>query len=322
MNTSAEPTLDRLELLHTLVRIVEAGSLSAAARQLGTTQPTVSRRLRQLEAYWGVQLLQRSTHAMKLTEDGERAYQQAKALLERWHGMDADLRGREAAALRGHLRVLAPSIFGQEQLVPALVGFLQAHPQVSVDWLLNDRLPDFIAEGIDCAIRVGRVDEPNLVAIALAEVPRIAIGAPTLWPSDEAPQTPAELAKLPWLALRTFYADEVVLHHRHTGEAARFAISPRLGTDNLQALRNAALAGVGAGVASAWAVADDIAHGRLVHLAPDWQAPPLPIYLLYPRSSWRSPRLKAFIEAMRAGFPQVHGVQPLAARGAERPGDS
>lgn len=318
MTKLMEPALDRLELLHTLVRIVEAGSLSAAARQLGTTQPTVSRRLRQLEAYWGVQLLQRSTHAMKLTEDGDNAYQQAKSLLERWQAMDADLRGRQAA-LRGHLRVLVPSIFGQEQLVPPLVEFMQAHPEVTVDWLLNDRLPDFIAEGIDCAIRVGRVDEPNLVAIALAEVPRIVVAAPALaQPAVAAPSAdpaqPQALAQLPWLALRTFYTDEVALTHCHSGDTQRFAITPRLGTDNLQALRNAALAGVGVGIASAWAVADDIAEGRLVHLAPQWQAPPLPIYLIYPRSSWRPARLKAFITCMREAFPQVHGIQPVGGR--------
>lgn len=305
--------LDRLDLMQTFVRIVEAGSLSAAAAQLGTTQPTVSRRLQQLERLLGLRLLQRSTHAMKLTQDGERCLDHGKALLERWQAMEADLRG-VLDEPRGLLRVLVPSVFGQQQLIPPLVDLMKQHPGLSVEWLLHDRLPDFIAEGIDCAVRVGAVDDPGLVAIRLAELPRIVVAAPGLWGRGPVPEEPSELAGLPWLALSTFYRNEVVLTHAGRGETRRLAIQPRLSTDHLHALCHAALRGLGVGVASAWAVDEALAQGRLVQLAPQWSAASLPISLVHPSARAQPARLRAFIQVMRDYLPQVTGVRP--SRGA------
>lgn len=299
---------DRLALMQTLVRIVEAGSLSAAAQQLGTTQPTISRRLQQLERLLGVRLVQRSTHAIKLTQDGERCVEHAKGLIERWQAVEADVRGLQDEP-RGLLRVLVPSVFGQQQLIPPLVEFLNRHPAVSVEWLLHDRLPDFIAEDIDCAVRIGAVEDPGLVAIRLAELPRIVVAAPGLWGEGPPPQEPVELARLPWLALSSFYRSEVVLRHALRGDTQSFAIQPRLSTDHLHALCNAALAGLGAGIASSWAVSEALASGRLVQLAPQWTAPALPISLVHRPTRLQPARLRAFIQLMREYLPQIAGVQ-------------
>lgn len=300
---------DRIELLQTFVLIVDAGSLSGAAARLGTTQPTVSRRLQQLERVLGLRLLRRSTHAMTLTDCGQRCYEHARTLLERWDAIESDLRGEQNLP-RGTLRVMVPHAFGQQQLMPALVEFLNRNPQVSVEWLLQDRMPDFVAEGIDCAIRVGRVDDPGLVAIRLAEVPRIVVAAPGLWGEGEAPATPQALEALPWLALGTFYRDSVDLTHSASGEAARVPIRPRLVTDSLYALRHAILARAGAGVVSAWLVADDLAEGRLVQLASDWAAAPLPVHLVHPPSRLPPARLRVFTALMRDAMPTLSGMVP------------
>jgi DNA-binding transcriptional LysR family regulator len=122
---------DRMELIQTFVRIVQAGSLSAAAAQLGTTQPTISRRLQLLERSLGVRLLQRSTHAMKLTEDGERCFERAKDLLAGWEAFEADLRGVGVEA-EGSLRVIVPHAFGQAQLIGPLAKFMHRHPKVTL----------------------------------------------------------------------------------------------------------------------------------------------------------------------------------------------
>lgn len=299
---------DRLELLQTFVRIVEAGSMSAAASLLDTSQPTVSRRLQSLERLLGLRLLQRTTHVMKLTEDGERCFAHARVLLESWQAIEADLRGVQDEA-RGTLRVLAPHAFGQQQLMAPLVEFLNTHPDVSVEWLLHDSTPDFIAGGIDCAIRVGDVDEPGLVAIRVAEVPRIVVAAPGLWGDGPPPRDAAALKSLPWIALRTFYRDEVSLVRLADGEATRFPIAPRLSTDSLHALRHAALAGLGAGIVSAWLVTDDLAAGRLVHLAPEWSSPALPVHLLYPHAQFYPARLRAFVALMRRHLPSLTGMR-------------
>jgi len=300
---------DRLDLLETFVRIVEAGNLSLAAQQQGMTQPTISRRLQQLERLVGLRLLQRSTHDMRVTEDGERCYAHAKELLERWQVIESDLRGGQDSP-RGNLRVLVPSVFGQQQLIPPLVEFMGRYPGVSVEWLLHDRMPDFIAEAIDCAVRIGVVDVPGLVAIRLAELPRIVVAAPGLWGDGPCPTDPEDLARLPWLALNTFYRDEVVLHHAQRRETRQFAIRPRLSTDHLRALCNAILAGLGVGIVSTWAVADALDEGRLVQLAPDWTAPPLPISLVFPPARFLPDRLTAFIRLMRDYLPRIPGVQP------------
>ncbi|MCE4553958.1 LysR family transcriptional regulator [Roseateles cellulosilyticus] len=307
-----EPTstgLDRLELMQTFVRIVEAGSLSAAAAQLGSTQPTVSRRLQWLEKRLGLRLLQRSTHAMRLTEDGERCYAHAKALLESWAAVEADLRGAQQQP-RGHLRVLAPHAFGQEVLVAPLARFLAAHPEVSVDWLLEDREANFIAEGIDCAIRVGDVQDPSLVAVRLAEVPRVLVAPPGLWGAGEPPRTPADLAALPWVTLPRFYRDELDLHQPGTTRREHVRLTPRLRTDSLYAARSAVRAGVGAALLSAWLVADDLASGRLCQLVPGWEASPLPVYLLYPYARLYPARLRVFADVMRQAMPDMAGMRP------------
>ncbi|HDS0951438.1 TPA: LysR family transcriptional regulator [Stenotrophomonas maltophilia] len=298
---------DRLDLLRTFLRIVDAGSLSAAAAQLGTTQPTVSRRLQALERQLGLRLLQRSAHGLQLTEDGQRCQRHAQRVIDEWEALQAELNG-EAQVLRGRLRVMVPHAFGQAQLLPPMLDFLARHPQLSLEWILEDHRPDFIAEGIDCAVRVGPVDEPRMVALPLAEVPRIVVAAPGL-ADPAAVHSPEQAQALPWIALATYYRERLLLHDAQ-GHAHTLSINPRLLSDNLFVVQRAAVAGLGAAVVSAWLVADDLAAGRLVQLLPEWQAPPLPVHLVFPAARQQPLRLRAFIDAMKAALPQLHGMRP------------
>ncbi|MCQ4312214.1 LysR family transcriptional regulator [Pseudomonas stutzeri] len=312
MNEPVVPGLDRIELLRTFIRIVEAGSLSAAAAQLSTTQPTVSRRLQTLERSLGLQLLNRSTHGMQLTGDGERCYTYAKQVLESWTEMEAELLGAREDP-RGTLRVQVPHAFGQDQLIAPLGEYLHQYPNVSVEWVLHDRRPDFVAEGIDCAIQVGVIEDPSVIAIRLGEVPRIVVAAPKLLGSEPLPGSTEELQRLPWLALRTYYTDEVVLTCLADGRSHRFSIQPRVSTDSLYALRSAALAGLGACVSSAWIVARDLDEGRLIQLIPQWQAPPLPVYLIYPHARSDPAKLRLFAELIRSRMPNLVGLRAAGA---------
>ena len=296
---------DRLDLLDTFVRIVDAGSLSAAARQLGTTQPTVSRRLQALETTLGVRLVQRSTHGLRLSEDGAHCYRQARQLLTDWEAFEDALRGAEAEP-EGVLRVMAPHAFGQDQLLEPLERYLRRYPAMSVEWVLSDRVPDFVAEGIDCAIRVGTVEEPSTVALRLGEVQRIVVAAPEL--IGKAPvETPERLADLPWIALSQFYHDALRLARIDTGESRLVEIRPRLVTENLYVTRNAVLRGLGCALLSSWIVREDLAAGRLAHLLPDWRAAPLPIYLIYPYSRFYPGRLRHFVELIREASDRMLG---------------
>ena len=292
--------------MQTFVRIVEAGSLSAAAAQLGTTQPTISRRLQALERSLGLRLLQRTTHAMRLTVDGERCYERAKELLTSWAAFESDLRGASEEP-EGILRVVVPHAFGQERMIQPLADYLRRYPKMTVEWLLHDdrAIDDYIAAGIDCAIQVGEVTDPGLVVIRLSAVRRIVAVAPAVLKGAALPEQASDLARLPWVALRTYYRNEVSLTHTESGVTQRVPIQPVVSTDSLYALRNAALAGLGACVGSAWVLADDLAAGRLIHLLPQWQAAPLPVSLVYPYAKFYPARLKRFVEVMRAAMPGV-----------------
>lgn len=303
-------TGERIELMLTFLKIVEAGSLSAAALQLGTTQPTISRRLQMLERSLGLRLLQRTTHTMRLTQDGERCYERAKTLLAGWARFESELKGAREEP-EGVLRVIVPHAFGQERLIGPLASYLQQHAGMSVEWLLHDdrAIQDYIAAGIDCAIQVGDVTDPGLVALPLAQVPRIVVAAPSLLDGQPIPQDAAELAALPWLALRTFYRNEVQLTHAETGRNKRIQIRPRFSTDSLYALRSAALQGVGVGIGSRWVMTEYLEQGQLIQLAPKWQAAPLPVSLVYPYARFYPARLRRFIDLVRAEAPAIFGEQ-------------
>jgi len=308
---------DRIELIQTFVRIVQSGSLSAAAVHLGTTQPTISRRLQQLERSLGVRLLHRSTHAMKLTKDGERCFERAKELLEGWDAFESDMRG-SAAEASGLLRVVVPHVFGQRQLIGPLALFMRRHPRMTVDWLLNERATDFVAQGIDCAIQVGEVTDPSLVVIHLAEVPRKLVAAPALLAEYAEPTQPRDLTALPWLAIPHFYWHQVRLRHIKSGKTCEVPIQPRLTSDNFHALTNAAIEGLGVALISAWIVKEHLDNGRLVELLPDWQAATLPVSVVYPYAPLYSARLRLFVELMREVMPaavRTETRQPARPRG-------
>lgn len=322
MNKEDIFSIDRIELLQTLLKIVDSGSLSAAARQLGTSQPTVSRRLKSLEQLLGCRLLHRSTHQLQLTEQGEHCYQQARELTLRWQALTDQLQNVDGQ-LKGLLRVRAPHAFGRDQLLKPLLSYLHQWPALSIDWQLNDRTPDFLSEALDCAIHVGPLQQSNVVAVKLAEVPRIVVAAPQLLATLTTSQQqelfcdttlPAVLAQLPWLAFSTYYRDTLLLERPASADLApaqlQLALTPRFLSDNLYAVREAALAGLGAAVVSQWVVREDLAAGTLVRLCQSWQAAPLPIYLLYPHAPYYPARLRHFIDFIKEVLPKIAGVAP------------
>jgi DNA-binding transcriptional LysR family regulator len=135
------------------------------------------------------------------------------------------------------------------------------------------------------------------------------VAAPSLLNKQPIPQDATELTVLPWLALRTFYRNEVVLTHSETGKHKQIQIRPRFSTDSLYALRSAALQGVGVGIGSRWVMDEYLAQGQLIQLAPKWQAAPLPVSLVYPYARFYPARLRRFIDLIRAEAPAIFGIQ-------------
>lgn len=302
--------IDRVELMRTFVRIVETGSLSAAARQLSTTQATVSRRLQSLETLLGARLLLRTTHATRLTDDGERCYQHARRVIDSWLALEDEVGQAEDEPV-GVLRVRAPHAFGQEQLLKPLTEFLQRYPQLSVEWMLNDKSVDFLSDNIDCAIRVGAEVDPATVSVQLAEVPRSIVASPALLARFPKVSKPEDLQALPWIAISTFYQRHVELFDG-AAQPTRIAITPRLSTDSLYVARNTALTGMGVALVSSWTVKEDIQEGRLIPLLPEWQPTALPVHLVYPWSRYYPARLRRFLEMMKQVMPGIAGMRKPA----------
>jgi DNA-binding transcriptional LysR family regulator len=222
--------------------------------------------LQSLETMLGVRLLLRTTHTTRLTDDGERCYQHARRVIDSWLALEDEVGQTEDEPV-GVLRVRAPHAFGQDQLLKPVTEFLQRYPQLSIEWMLNDRSADFLGDNLDCAIRVGVEVDPATVSVLLAEVPRSVVASPALLARFPAVNA-GGFAAVSWIAISSFYQRHVELFHDASSATARIAITPRLSTDSLYVARNTALTGLGVAVVSSWTVQEDIREGRLVHLLP------------------------------------------------------
>ena len=166
--------------------------------------------MQSLETMLGVRLILRTTHTTRLTDDGERCYQHARRVIDSWLALEDEVGQTEDEPV-GVLRVRAPHAFGQDQLLKPLTEFLQRYPQLSIEWMLNDRSADFLGDNLDCAIRVGVEVDPATVSVLLAEVPRSVVASPALLARFPAVNTPEDLQQLPRIAISSFYQRHVEL---------------------------------------------------------------------------------------------------------------
>ena len=188
---------------------------------------------------------------------------------------------------------------------------MQRYPQLSVEWMLNDKSVDFLSDNIDCAIRVGAEVDPATVSVQLAEVPRSIVASPALLARFPKVSKPEDLQALPWIAISTFYQRHVELFDG-AAQPTRIAITPRLSTDSLYVARNTALTGLGVALVSSWTVKEDIQEGRLIPLLPEWQPTALPVHLVYPWSRYYPARLRRFLEMMKQVMPGIAGMRKPA----------
>ncbi|USR65327.1 LysR family transcriptional regulator [Providencia stuartii] len=298
---------DRLELLNTFLRIVDSGSLSSAARQLNTTQATISRRLKTLETIMGATLLFRNTHSLKLTDCGFLCYENAKQLLANWENLQDSLNVSKHSPT-GLLKIRVPHAFGQIQLLESIFDFMNENTLVTVDWSLSDELPNFLKEKLDCSIYVGDKLDPNHIAIPLGEVPRIVVSSPSIAGLDSL-ETVSNLSSLPWVSLSTFYKFDVTLKHMKTHQKEKINITPRFFTDNLFSLKEAVMKGLGIAVISSWMVTEELKTGKLINVAPNWESNSLPVYMLYPYATYYPERLKSFISKIKADIKNIEGIR-------------
>ncbi|MEO1192215.1 MAG: LysR family transcriptional regulator [Pseudomonadota bacterium] len=299
--------LDRLTLLETFVRIADRGAISAAARDLGLSQASASRQLKELETRMRAQLMQRTTHSLSLTAAGQALLVDARGLLAGWDALE-ERHVETEGTLRGRVKVVAPLALGQGQLLDVALGFQREHPAVTLDWTLTDDGIRFAEVGCDCWVKIGAVPDERLVVRPLGRVERLVVLAPELASSCDVTD-PEALFALPFIALSAFEGGAIRLTHAD-GQQVTVAPPLALVTNNIVAQKQAARLGAGAAILPRWFVADELAAGTLDHALPDWRAATLDINLAYLPGSHRPKRLTLFLEALAAGVAALPGVEP------------
>lgn len=285
--------MDTLRAMRVFVRTLELGSLSAAAREAGTTQPTVSKLLAQLEDDLGVRLFERSTRGLSPTEQGQQFYRDARLVLEQYDAAVSAVQGMSGKP-SGNLRINAPVALGQYRLNAIVQQFLAAHPAIEIELILNDRFVDLVEEGVDIAFRLGGALPPDAVGRRLATIPRMLVASSGYLSARGTPATPQDLSGHDFVRFAWTPGNALALFRE--GEELQVPTSSRYRVNNALAIREALMLGSGIGVCPEWLVRDLLDSGELVRVLPDWSASPQDLYLLYPSRRFQPLRARLFID--------------------------
>lgn len=296
--------MNQLLAMRVFARVVESGSFSRTADQLELPRSTISKLIADLEAHLQIKLLCRTTRKVVATAEGLAYYQQAVRLIDELDLIDNNARGTRQN-LQGHLRIDAPSTFGTHLLIPALVDFQKLYPEITVALGISDRAVDLVAEGVDCVVRAGRLDEQAMVGRHLIELDYITCAAPSYIQRYGIPSHPRELESQ-YRRLGYFVA-ATDRRFSQTWEKGteRFEMSnASYSTNDGNGLLAMMLAGLGAGQHFSHCLQPHIDRGELVAVLTDWIQPRMPFHVLYPPNPHQSIRLKVFIEWLLATFRQ------------------
>lgn len=300
--------LDRLQLITTFLAVAEVRSLSAAARTLGTSQPTVSRRLRDLEQLLGARLATRSTHRFDLTAEGEELQRRAGAWADVWNEWEDGLKSNVALP-RGKLSLIAPHGYGHAFLMDAVKVFRTRHPQVEVELRLTDRQVDLVGQAADCWIRVGGSRDQSLHVRPLGRMRRFLVASNAV----ELPHpvhSPEDLWDVPMIGLIPHVLDRLVLHSKEMGERRTVPIQTTITTDGLLASYQAMRKGLGVAACAHWLCEADIASGEVRQILPGWELEPIAIEAVSVAGRFRPARINAFVDILCEEMARLDGFEP------------
>jgi DNA-binding transcriptional LysR family regulator len=291
--------MDLLDSMKVYVLAVEKGSLSAAATACDISATMAGNHLRTLEKRLGMQLLNRTTRRQHLTAFGEDYYTRCKEILRLVAETDAQAQNLQLAPA-GKLRVTAPVTFGTETLMPALSVYLDRYPEVSIDVVLCDRVVDLVEEGFEAAIRIGQLPDSALIAKSLAPYRLMICASPEYLARMGTPGKPEDLSQHECLS----FSPAALAHWRLTDQSGvwRVPVSGRLQVNHGQALRVAALHGLGIVLQPASLLEADVRAGRLVQLFVTHELPSRPMSVVYLQERYRSPKLRSFVDFLVERF--------------------
>lgn len=284
--------IDNLPNLIAFARVVSAGSLSAAARELDLSLAVVSKRLAQLEESLGVRLIQRTTRRQTLTEEGVLFHQQVLRILAEVKQAET-LMSRRREAVSGLLRVSAPGALGRQWIAPIMADFQQLHPQLTLQLELTDVVVDLLDSGLDMAVRFGSLADSSMIARPLAPNYRVLCAAPAYIERYGAPSEPDDLSRHRCILI----GDQPRAEWRFEGDdSIAVRVTGALITNDGGAAHAWALHGDGIALKSIWDVGDDIAAGRLQRILPGYSMSAAPLHALYPHNRHLAPRVRVFVE--------------------------
>jgi DNA-binding transcriptional LysR family regulator len=287
--------MDKFEDLQAFVAVVEAGSFTAAAERLDMAKSAVSRRVSGLEERLGVQLLRRTTRRLNLTETGQSFYERSTRVL-------ADMEEAESAVLqehgelRGTLRVALPLAFGLRHMGAPIAEFSRRHPRVRFDLDLNDRRVDLIEEGVDLAVRIGRLTDSTLIARRLFDARTVVCGSPDYFDQRGTPQTPDDLIDHACLVYGNLAEPTKWVCRDAEGKTIRVTVKAAMIASSGDFLCAAAAQGLGIAVQPTFIAGEAISRGELVPVLTNYQWPASPAYAVYPPTRYLSFRVRKLID--------------------------
>lgn len=306
------PQLPDLEAWAIFAKVVERGSFSRAALELGLAKTTVSKTVTRLEERLQTSLLHRTTRKLSPTQSGLISLERASRILSDGKAIEADILA-EAAVPHGVVRIASTSAFGTEALAPLLPDFLKLYPEVSLDVCLTDEPIDIVADGFDIGVQIGPQPDSSLRVTHLFSFRRPLVAAPALLDRAGRPEDPSDLAALPAIFASNGKALGDWKLTNAAGTSSPLSMRNVLCVNNPRAMIPALLAGLGAAVIPEFFVWRELEEGRLEHVLPGWWAPPGPIDMLTPPGRARPARVRVLMDFLRQRF-----ATSLWAQGIER----
>lgn len=295
--------MDRLLAMEMFVRVVETGSFSKAAREFNTTQPTVTKQVAATEARLKVRLLNRNTRGVSLTEPGALYYEKCKTIVREAEEAESIVQLRQNQA-QGLLRVGTSVAFGRRAVVPLALEYMRRHPQVQLDLSFEDRYVDLIAQGIDVAIRMGKLADSSLGARYLGVNPWVMVASPAYLKKQGTPKRAQDLSAHVALIYSSVVGDEFWRMHTPKGEPVTVPVSGRFRSNNLSAVLAAARDGLGIALMPRYVASESLATGKLREVLGDHALPEQEIHAVFPSPKLVPGKVSGFVAFLQGRFAE------------------
>jgi DNA-binding transcriptional LysR family regulator len=294
--------MDRLDCDRMFVAVLDEGSFAGAARRQGISSGQASKLVSKLEADLGVQLIKRTTRALSVTEVGQAYYERVKALIEEFDALDASVRNASGAP-SGRLRVTAPMSFGTLRLVPLLMDFAHAFPEIQLDVSFSDRTANLVDEGFDLAVRIGKPSDSSLIARKLCDARIVVVAAPDYLAERGAPASPPDLADHDCIIDSNFPdPSRWRFAQPERKDAITVPVSARLRFSSAEACLAAAVRGYGVACVPSFVAGPSIRDGHVRQLLADWEDAPRAVHALYPPARHLASKVRVLVDFLANSF--------------------